>query len=82
MRTWGWMAVRVKAASWTARRGGMSSFVRSMGGRLGIAGELLVFLWRRRLWWMIPFVSILLALALLISFGSATGTGPFVYTLF
>ena len=53
-----------------------------MSSRFGIAGELLVFLWERKLWWMIPIVSILLAVGLLISFATASGVGPFIYTLF
>ena len=53
-----------------------------MGDRFGIAGELLAFLWRRKLWWLAPMVVVLLALGLLIGFGSASGVGPFIYTLF
>lgn len=56
--------------------------MRNMGARLGIAGELLAFLWQQKLWWMIPVVSVLLLFGLLIAFGTATGLGPFVYTLF
>ena len=51
-------------------------------GRIGIAGELIEFLWARKLWWLIPLVSMLLLLGLLIVFGSASGVGPFIYTLF
>ena len=53
-----------------------------MGNKLGIAGELLAYLWRQKMWWMIPMVSVLLVLGLLIVFGSASGVGPFIYTLF
>ena len=56
--------------------------LREMGQRLGIAGELLGFLWHAKMWWMIPMVSVLLLLGLLIVFGSTTGVGPFIYTLF
>jgi len=56
--------------------------LRDMGSRLGIAGELLAFLWQAKMWWMIPMVSVLLILGLLIVFATATGVGPFVYTLF
>ena len=56
--------------------------LREMGDRFGIAGELLAFLWRRKLWWLAPMVVVLLALGLLIGFGSASGVGPFIYTLF
>ena len=53
-----------------------------MGARVGIAGELIEFLWVQKMWWMIPVVSILLLFGLLIGFGTASGLGPFVYTLF
>jgi hypothetical protein len=57
-------------------------FLKDTTDRLGIAGELLVFFWRRRMWWIIPVVSVLLLFSLLIAFGTATGVGPFIYTLF
>ena len=56
--------------------------LREMGGKLGIAAELLAYLWRRKMWWMIPVVSVLLIMGLLIAFGTATGVGPFIYTMF
>jgi len=49
--------------------------------RFSIAGELLGFLWSKRLWWMIPLVMMLLILALLIAFANATAIGPFIYPL-
>jgi uncharacterized protein DUF5989 len=55
-----------------------------MGGftnKLGVAGELLGFLWAQKLWWMIPLVVMLLLLAALIAFASATSLGPFIYPL-
>jgi len=55
---------------------------REMGARLSIAGELMGFLWEQKLWWMAPIVLVLLFIGLLIGFGSATGVGPFIYTLF
>ena len=53
-----------------------------MRERLGIAGELFAFLWHRKMWWIMPVVFVMVVLGLLISFGSATGVGPFIYTLF
>ena len=50
--------------------------------RLGIIGELLAFLWHRKLWWLIPMVSLLLLLALLLVFAQASSIAPFIYTLF
>lgn len=56
--------------------------LREMGDKFGIAGELLAFLWQRKLWWMIPIVVVLLFFGILIGFASASGVGPFIYTLF
>ena len=56
--------------------------LRDMGGRFGIAGELIAFFWRHKMWWMIPMVTLLLGLGLLFFFASASGVGPFIYTLF
>ena len=60
----------------------MKNFIRSMVTNLGVAGELLKLLWRRKLWWLIPMVTVLLLLGLLLVFASASGLGPFIYTLF
>jgi Family of unknown function (DUF5989) len=46
------------------------------------AGELLHFLWVRRLWWLIPFVVTLLLIGTLLVIGQVTGVAPFIYTLF
>ena len=64
------------------RTGDDMQLIREMGDKLGIAGELLVFLWRRKMWWLTPLVVVLLFMGLLIGFGSASGVGPFIYTLF
>ena len=50
--------------------------------RMGTLGELLGFLWKRKLYWLIPMILTLLVFALLIILGSAGGIAPFVYTLF
>ena len=60
----------------------MQSFVRSMRSNLGVVGEMLSFFWERKLWWLIPMVSVLLLFGLLLIFASASGVGPFIYTLF
>ena len=56
--------------------------VRETVAKLGIAWELIVFLWKRKLWWLIPMVAVLLAFGIVIVVGGSTGAGPFVYTLF
>jgi len=60
----------------------MRAFIRSMIANLGVSGELLRFLWQRKLWWLIPMVAVLLIFGLLLVFASASGIGPFIYTLF
>lgn len=51
-------------------------------GLLGTIKELFQFLLARKLWWLIPMMVLLLAFAALIVLGSASGIGPFIYTLF
>jgi len=50
--------------------------------RLGVFGELLAFLWKRKLYWLLPLVITLLVFALVIMFGSASPAGVFIYSLF
>ncbi|MBZ0297610.1 MAG: DUF5989 family protein [Anaerolineae bacterium] len=50
---------------------------------MGVLGELLSFLWRRKLYWLIPMILTLLVFAVLIVIGTtAGGAAPFIYTLF
>ncbi len=60
----------------------MKAFFRSMKSNLGVVGELLSFLWQQKMWWLIPMVAVLLVFGLLLIFASASGIGPFIYTLF
>ena len=53
-----------------------------MSANIGVVGELFVFLWQHKLWWLIPMVALLLLFGLLLVFASASGVGPFIYTLF
>jgi hypothetical protein len=41
-----------------------------------------VFLWERKLWWMMPMVLTLLLFGLLILFAESSAVAPFIYTLF
>ncbi len=61
------------------KRPGMLSGLRT---RFGILGELMAFLWAAKMWWLIPMIIALIAFALLIVLGSASGGGPLIYTLF
>ncbi len=56
--------------------------LRAAGARVSIAGELLAYLWRRKLWWMIPMVTVLVLVGLLLVFTQTSALAPFIYTLF
>jgi hypothetical protein len=60
----------------------MAKAFRGAVNRLGIMGELLVFLWQQKLWWMIPMVVVLLLLGILMIFAQSSAIAPFIYTLF
>lgn len=60
----------------------ISNFFRGMSTNLSVAGEIMSFLWRRKLWWLIPMVGTLLIFGLLLVFANASGVAPFIYTLF
>lgn len=44
--------------------------------------DLLRFLWKKKLWWLIPFILVLLVFGILFILASTTGLGPFIYALF
>ena len=64
----------------------MSGQITSKGAefltRLGIIGELLRFLWRQKLWWLIPMIVVLVLFAALLVFAQGSAVAPFIYTLF
>jgi hypothetical protein len=60
----------------------MPKAVRAAGRRIGIMGELLGFLWERKLWWLMPMVCALLLIAALLIFAQSSAIAPFIYTLF
>lgn len=60
----------------------ISQFFKNMTNNLGIVGDFLGFLWQRKLWWLIPMVTVLLLFGILLIFASSAGVGPFIYTLF
>jgi hypothetical protein len=57
-------------------------FTEGLQQRVGIAGELLSFLWQRKLWWLIPMVLVLLVFGGLMVTAQSSALGPFIYTLF
>lgn len=55
---------------------------KNLTSKLGIFGELLVFLWQRKLWWLIPMIVILVLLGAVLIFAQGSAVAPFIYTLF
>ena len=60
----------------------MKKFFRSIANRSGTIGELFRFLWENKLWWIIPFVVVLVAFGILVVFAQASPVSPFIYALF
>jgi len=57
-------------------------FVTGFVDRLGIAGELLIFFWQHKWWWLTPLALLLLVFGFLIVFAQSSAVAPFIYTLF
>lgn len=55
---------------------------RRIASRFGLFREFFRFLWRERLWWMIPLVVTLLLVGFLVIVSMNSAVAPFVYTLF
>jgi len=60
----------------------MMNWFRIFLANAGVVGQIFEYLWKNKLWWMIPMVTVLLVFGLLLVFTSASGLGPFIYTLF
>jgi hypothetical protein len=60
----------------------MARALRGAARRMGIAGELMQFLWERKLWWIMPMVALLLLMGTLLVLAQSSAIGPFIYTLF
>jgi hypothetical protein len=56
--------------------------LRKVARRFGVVRELFSFLWKEKLWWMIPMVVVLLLVGILILFAHASAVAPWIYTLF
>ena len=50
--------------------------------RLGIMGEFFEFLWRQKLWWMMPMFGVLFLFGILLVLAQSSALAPFIYTLF
>ena len=50
--------------------------------RLGIIGEFFTFLWRVKLWWMIPIFGVIFLFGFLLVLSQTSTLMPSIYTLF
>ncbi|OGF68121.1 MAG: hypothetical protein A2Y62_01110 [Candidatus Fischerbacteria bacterium RBG_13_37_8] len=58
------------------------SFLKNVKLKGGIFGEFISFLWKNKLWWLIPIIVVLVAFSLLLIFTQTSPIAPFIYTLF
>ena len=57
-------------------------FFENFFSRIKESSELMEFLWKAKLWFLIPFIALLLIFGFILIFAQATGVAPFIYTLF
>ncbi len=50
--------------------------------KMGIIGELFSFLWKRKMWWLMPMIVMLILFGALLIFAQGSAIAPFIYTLF
>lgn len=50
--------------------------------RMNTIVELMYFMWKRKLWWLIPMIVALVIVATLMVFAKGSAVAPFIYTLF
>jgi len=53
-----------------------------LGNRIGIVGELFGFLRRRKLWWLIPMMAVIIVFGALVALAGSSPLAPFIYSLF
>ena len=57
-------------------------WIKSIKSRSGVTGELMGFLWKQKLWWLIPMLIVLLLFGVLLILAQSSPIAPFIYTLF
>ncbi len=60
----------------------MKGFLRGMAANFGSFGEVFAFMWKQKLWWLMPMVALMLVFGLLLVFANASGLGAFIYAVF
>lgn len=57
------------------------NWTHDLRSRFGVMGELFAFLWKVRLWWLIPMIVVLLVFFIVFILGASSPLAPFIYTL-
>ena len=60
----------------------ITNFITQFKNRIRIVGELLGFFWKRKLWWLLPMVVLLILVGVLILVAHSSAVAPFIYVLF
>lgn len=55
--------------------------LKGLANRSGEFGDLMKFLWKVKLWFLIPFIIILLVFGAILIFAQSTGIAPFIYSV-
>ncbi len=50
-------------------------------GKVGIIRQLFGFLWKQRMFWLIPIILVLILLIILVVIGENSVIAPFIYSL-
>jgi hypothetical protein len=58
-----------------------SNWASDLKSRMGVLGELFGFLWKVKLWWLIPMIVMLFLFAVIFIFGASSPLAPFIYSL-
>lgn len=75
-----WLIKSFKSDRLTIRQ--MFSFISDIFSKSQEAKDLIQFLWKAKLWFLIPFILVLLIFSFILIFAQSSGVAPFVYTLF
>ncbi|MFA5935789.1 MAG: DUF5989 family protein [Patescibacteria group bacterium] len=55
---------------------------RQLQTRAGIVSGLFRFLWKNKMWWMMPMIFVFIVFFAIIIFAGSTPLGPFIYAIF
>jgi len=50
--------------------------------RFSIINTLFLFLWKNKMWWVMPMIFVLVVFFLIMIFAQSSPLGPLIYTLF